>query len=380
MRYSLLLLGLVFCPFLFAQTGTQTTDTILHNGIPRPYLLYVPQSYSGQEDVPLVIELHGYTSNMSQQIIYGDFRKIADTANFILAVPNGRKDGNGNRYWNFGQVSGGSDDIGFLSDLIDSLQSHYTINLNRVYFTGLSNGGFMSNYLACNLSQKVTAIASVSGTLMPFQLSGCVPSKPIPALHIHGTTDPVVPYAGMTGEASAESLIAHWVSVDQCDPTPIVQNLPDTDPNDNCTVTHYIYPDGQNGATVEFYKIIGGGHTWPDAPIDINTNGNTNHDFNASKQIWRFFSQYDAQELLSVKKETITKTIRVYPNPSTNSIYIQSSHPLKKIRINNGLGKTVRRFDKPKMKLTLSHLSPGLYYINAVEDNTPIHQKFIIKK
>src|SRR5690554_8054084 len=86
MKTLLLLLKLILSLSVFAQTGLQSTQTMTHDGKTREYILYVPQSYDGAVEFPLVINLHGYTSNMNAQLLYGDFRKIADTANFILVV------------------------------------------------------------------------------------------------------------------------------------------------------------------------------------------------------------------------------------------------------------------------------------------------------
>ena len=104
-----------FSEQFFAQSNT--SHTIQHNGITREYKIYVPAIYNGSTAVPLVFNLHGYTSNNAEQEYYGNFRPIADTANFIIVHPNGTLDGGGNRYWNaFGNP--GVDDVGFLSLLI----------------------------------------------------------------------------------------------------------------------------------------------------------------------------------------------------------------------------------------------------------------------
>ncbi|MAC86368.1 MAG: hypothetical protein CMC94_05420 [Flavobacteriales bacterium] len=106
------------------------------------------------------------TSNAWQQMIYGDFRSIADTANFIIVHPQGLLNSLGETHWSLGQSS--VDDIGFVNALYAHLVSNYNINLDQVYSTGMSNGGAMSYYLACNMSDKIAAIASVTGSMGPF--------------------------------------------------------------------------------------------------------------------------------------------------------------------------------------------------------------------
>ena len=97
---------------------------------------------------------------------YGDFRKIADTANIIIVHPQGLLDYTGVTHWNLGQSN--VDDIGFLNSLYSYIVSIYNINLDKVYSTGMSNGGYMSYYLACNISDKIAAIASVTGSMGSF--------------------------------------------------------------------------------------------------------------------------------------------------------------------------------------------------------------------
>src|SRR5690606_1227667 len=173
--------------------------------------LYIPASYDGTESVPLLFNLHGYTSNNVQQEVYADFRPIADTANFIIVHPNGTLDLGGNRYWNAFNVPGGVDDVGFLSTLIDEISQSYTIDMNRVYSTGMSNGGFMSYELACALGYRITAVASVTGAMPKNRPSTCNPPHPVPAMQIHGTADPTVPYNGNAQQESIEDVVDYWV-------------------------------------------------------------------------------------------------------------------------------------------------------------------------
>src|SRR5690606_17264346 len=113
-------IGSVFCA-LVAFSQTTIDHTLQHGGLTREYRLYIPASYDGTESVPLLFNLHGYTSNNVQQEVYADFRPIADTANFIIVHPNGTLDLGGNRYWNAFNIPGGVDDVGFLSTLIDEI-------------------------------------------------------------------------------------------------------------------------------------------------------------------------------------------------------------------------------------------------------------------
>ena len=316
--------------FLFCQQVTETT--IMHNGLERSYILYVPASYSTNIETPLVLNLHGYSSNAGQQMIYSNFYPIADEEGFILVHPEGTTDLNGFQFWNSGELSE-VDDVGFLSTLIDQIALEFNINLNRVYSMGMSNGGFMSYRLACELSDKIAAIASVTGSMSTNQITSCNPDRPVPVMQIHGTADPTVLYDGnnLLSIESIDNVISFWVNFNNCNTVPNFNNIPDINLLDLCTAEHYIYQNGTNDSSVEFYKIINGGHTWPGALIPLTAN-NTNQDFNASEKIWDFFNQYDINGLInntSINESTIENkktiyTIDLLGRKNTNSnIYIE---------------------------------------------------------
>ena len=112
------------------------------------------------------------------------------------------------------------DDIGFLNSLIDFLGNEYNIDLDRVYSTGFSNGGYMSYTLACELSDKIAAIASVTGSMYINQPILCNPERPIPVMQIHGTMDLTVPYIGSNTSESINDVISFWVNFNECSNDP----------------------------------------------------------------------------------------------------------------------------------------------------------------
>ncbi len=292
----LFLLGIVLTP-LKAFAGETINGSIMHDGLEREYILYVPDSYSGSESVPLVLNFHGAGGTASGQMYAGDFRSIADTAGFLVVHPQGVLwDVYERPEWNVGGWTSPStvDDVGFTEALIDALASEYNIDAARVYATGLSLGGHMSFLLACELGDKVAAIASVSGTMFSDALDECIPHRPIPILQIHGTDDSIVPYVGtgMLGWTTPiDEVLEFWVNYNNCNPVPAIEYLPDIAPNDGSTVEHHIYDDGDNGVTVEHYKVIGGGHAWPGSVTGFLPW--TNQDIDASEEIWSFFSKFD---------------------------------------------------------------------------------------
>lgn len=371
-------LFLLFCltPFLiFGQTGSKITETMEYDGVAREYILYVPQSYSGQTKVPLLLNLHGYTSDMDQQLFFGDFRKIADTANFIMVLPNGLPDNMGQRTWNCFSLDG-VDDLGFLSQLIDKLSGEYAIDTDRVYSTGMSNGGLMSYFLACNLSEKITAIASVTGTMLKVPITDCSPEHPMPIMEIHGTLDAIVPYNGNELFESIPNVIDFWVNQTNCNPTPTVMNMPNINVLDGSTAERHLYSSGDNGATVEHFKIIGGGHTWPGSVIPLPQ---TNFDIDASIEIWRFFNQYKLSKLLSINEENQEESLfEVYPNPSNGSFHIIANQSLKEVRILTQEGKAVHILKDVSKTINVEGLSSGFYFVQTQTNGKSYTKKVIV--
>lgn len=312
---------------MVAGAQSTVTDSIESGGLTRYYTVYTPAAYDGSEPVPVVLNLHGYGSAAFQQIFYGEFRPIADTANFLLVLPDGTNDLIGWQHWNTFTPSGtGVDDAAFISDLLDTLIAEYNIDENRIYSTGMSNGGFMSYELACQLSGRIAAVASVTGSIDEDRFGSCDPSHPMPVMEIHGTNDLTVPYmgGGAFGFVPIPDVIDYWVGFNNTDPEPELIDIPDTNPGDGSTVEHYIYSGGDNGVSVEHFKVIDGGHTWPGTIFLIPEAGSTNKDINASAEIWRFFSQYRLDVLTDLgRNEANDLRPMIYPNPGNGNVVLE---------------------------------------------------------
>ena len=295
-----LLLSLLFLPL--ATTAQETLDlTLEHDGITREYALYIPAIYSPDTPVPLILSLHGYTSNNGLNQLYTGFQQIADTANFLVAYPQGTTY-LGATHWNVGGFTEGStaDDVGFLSSLIDEISSNYNINSERVYSTGMSNGGYMSFLLACQISEKIAAIASVTGSMTPPTYNECNPQHPTPVLQIHGTADAVVAYEGTPGwSESIPDVLDYWSTYNNCQTTPSIIPIPDIDTTDGTTVEHHVWAEGENGTTTEHFKVFGGGHDWPGAF--------GNMDILSNVEIWKFFMRFDINGAIHTSTNSITE-------------------------------------------------------------------------
>ena len=344
---NFLITFLILISALFSQETIY--GTIEHDGLQREYILYVPSSYTVNQSVPLLFNFHGYTSNANVQMYYGSFRSIADTAGFIIIHPQGTLDNQGITFWNVGWGTEVVDDVGFTEAMIDSIGMEYNIDLERVYATGMSNGGFMSFHLACQLSEKIAAVASVTGSMTPFTFNNCNPQHPTPILQIHGTADNVVPYNGaITWTLSIEDVLQSWVNYNNCDTSATITNLPNINPYDGSTVELIIYDEGDNGVTVEHFKVIGGGHTWPGTAFG---SPGTNYDINASVEIWKFFSKYDINGLIGtagIDEEAVPASFTLFPaypnpfNPVTTLRYDLPEQATVNIIIYDMLGREVK--------------------------------------
>ncbi len=370
MRIFYILLLSICLPLM--SIGQQTIDgSITFGGVQRDYILYVPAMYTPGTSVPLILNFHGYTSNAFEQMFYGDFRPIADTAGFIVVHPMGTIDLLGNPHWNVGWGTSQVDDLGFTAALIDSLSASWSINQDRIYSTGMSNGGFMSYHLACELSDRIAAIASVTGTMNVNQPGTCSPSHPMPVMEIHGTADATVPYNGNILFGTTPAAVAYWVNYNECESTPALSNIPDTDTADGCTAEHQVYAGGNNGVSVEHYKIINGEHTWPGSAFG---GVGTNQDIDACKEIWRFFSQYDVHGLInttSVADQQADQSVLIFPNPASTHVVIKRAINMPSpYTLTTMTGQQVLAgiAQSNSHQVDLSTISPGMYILSVDQD------------
>jgi polyhydroxybutyrate depolymerase len=378
MKKILLLLAFTASSALLSQSALNTYDSILSGNLQRKFRLYVPAIYNSNTPTPLIINMHGYGSNATQQAGYSNFYPIADTAGFIMVYPEGTFS-NGLQYWNAG-FGGTVNDVLFISNLIDSLKLIYNIDLDRVYSCGMSNGGIMSYYLSIYLSNRIAAIASVTGSMLNSWFSGTPnPPRPFPVMQIHGTSDATVPYNGDGTFTHVDSMVKKWRVYNNCNSTPVTTSVPNISTIDNSTATHYFYPNGSNGSTVELYKVQNGSHSWPGAYPFI---ANTNQDFKASVEIWRFFRQYTISQFFntqSIKENVSGNYFSVYPNPAKDFIQIETGELcLKEVSIYDFSGKLILTATSNRLELT--GFQRGLYLLIVETEKGRSAKKLLIEE
>jgi polyhydroxybutyrate depolymerase len=196
-------------------------------------------------------------------------------------------------------------------------------------------------------------------------------------MQIHGTMDPTVPYGGNAQYGAIEDVVDYWVNQTGSNTTPQFTAVPDINTGDGCTAEHYVYSGGQNNSSVEFFKIIDGGHTWPGAPVTIGT---TNQDFSASVEIWRFFSQYRLDDLLNLEVNKTDNLITVYPNPSSGKIKVQSNTSWDELTLIDVTGRIVQSFDTYVENMSIEHLETGIYSLQFRMGQNLVNKKLVVQK
>ncbi|MDQ1256032.1 MAG: polyhydroxybutyrate depolymerase [Candidatus Hydrogenedentes bacterium] len=295
-----LLFALAGCP-PFLEMETRTLE---HDGLERVYHVYVPDSYDGDQALPVVVFIHGTLVNWWQMSLLSGFNRVAEREGFIVVYPEGVNmewnDGRGVPYLPWNET--GIDDVGFVDAMLDALAAEYSIDEKRVYATGISNGAMMAHRLACELTERFAAIAPVSGTMPELLHETCAPSRPIPVLMFHGTLDPLVPWegGGVFGlpvwglQLSVEDTVAFWVEHNGCGATPEVTWEPNRELLDLTQVWREHYSGGLEGSEVVLYGIENGGHTWPGGFAYERQwiMGRVSVDVDATEIVWDFFAEH----------------------------------------------------------------------------------------
>lgn len=277
------------------------------DGTPRTYLRHVPPAHDGATEVPVVVDLHGYQEGARIHSTMSGLGPFGDAQGFVTITPQG-----------LGEVprwtaESGSEDVNFITNVLDDVESTLCVDLDRFYVTGLSNGAFMTSALACDMADRFAAAAPVAGIS---DIAGCAPERPVPVIAFHGTADTFVAYDGGLGEGAMSlpapdgsgrtlgdlvaagempeiggpavpDITTAWATRNGCEPTPTEKAV-----GDDVTEVTYTCPAG---AEVQLYRIEGGGHTWPGSTFSQSLEsimGRTTTTIDANALMWAFFQAH----------------------------------------------------------------------------------------
>lgn len=261
--------------------------TLKQNGRDRTVHVHVPAKYDPTKPAPVVLNFHGFTSNGNEQALYTGMTRKADEAGFIAVHGEGIGP---QKSWNAGACCGEAmetkaDDVALVSSIIDELESKLCVDTKRVFATGMSNGGFLSHRLACELSNRIAAIAPVAGVM---GVPTCTPSRAVSIMHFHGTYDALVPYDGVDSNdrkfPSVAATADAWAQRNGCTDTgrtTFESGDAKCTTRDKCTA----------GSEVTVCAITAGGHTWPGA-FPVAMMGHTSQSIRATDAMWEFFQKH----------------------------------------------------------------------------------------
>jgi len=252
--------------------------TVDVDGVTREARVHAPAVANGSLR-PLVLAFHGYGGGFWDLEYAGGLSDAADANGFVVAYPQGIGEG---PTWDLE----GDTDIAFVGALIDDLVASQCVDSTRVFATGFSMGGGMTNVLACRLADRFAAVAPVAANHGETWGEPCAPSQPVPVVAFHGTLDTFLPYEG--GESpfpdrpvtGVEEWMAEWAAADGCAAGPTVTSV-------SAEVDSLVWQDC--AAPVALYRVLGGGHTWPGGVNDPSF-GVTTDDISATELMWAFFA------------------------------------------------------------------------------------------
>lgn len=338
------------CVVLLITSGwaQETKEKVSVEDVDRTYMVRLPQGYDPQRHYPVVILLHGMNQDVDDIERLTRFDELADKDGIIAVYPAAlhgrwnvgvkpqehrpmemgprrRRGGYGGGYPGGGYPGGGypgggggypgggypggqrpsrepeerrqtptADDVAFFNQMLDQMESKFSVDASRVYAVGLSEGGFMSLRLGCALGDRIAAIGAVGATMPKTMI--CLPSRPVAAVLIEGTSDPVVPYGGGTehnlnlSTLSAEDSAKAWAKIDRCSEKPEKSKLSEHGKGSMETKVDTFNGCREN-SQVTLYSVKGGGNTWPGGEQyeAENAVGKTDAGLNANEVLWGFF-------------------------------------------------------------------------------------------
>jgi polyhydroxybutyrate depolymerase len=260
----------------------------------------VPEAPPPAAGWPLVLAYHGGQTHPEVMRRFSGLDAFAAAGRAVVVYPAGTGSRDDILTWNGGNCCGQAlvdqvDDVGFTGALIAAVESRLPIDPRRIHATGMSNGAMMAYRVAAEMADRIASIAPVAG---PLALESIAPARPVPVIHFHGTLDQFTPLEGGIGRRSV-TRVSHrpvldglhdWARADGCPPEPRPEPVPCSD--DGIAVERFTWGPGRAGSEVVFYRIDGGGHTWPGRLADSFYLGPSALSLDANDLIWKFFVRH----------------------------------------------------------------------------------------
>lgn len=368
-------------------------DSIVHQTYQRKYTVQTPTGFTNTTPVSAVLMLHGNGGTMINSQNFTNLNSVSNANGFLAVYPEGYGIvSTGGFSWADSRGTSadiaGIDDLGFINKLLDTLIENYNIDPNKIYICGFSNGGYMTQRLACEQNQRFAAMASLGSIMDTGLYSNCNPQRPVPMMFVLGTDDPYVPFSGGTAYGSgglinqiisSDTLINFWKTNNNCIQSNPPMNLPDINPTDLSTVTVFNFSNCSCSSNVKLYRINGGGHTWPGVEIPLYEilAGGTNEDIQASVELWNFFKAHTlCNSVVGLDEQTIQQTSRIYPNPVKTELNINIFQNENEVSISNILGLVLINA-KNQNRIDISNLTNGIYIITITQGQNKYTQKFV---
>jgi polyhydroxybutyrate depolymerase len=295
-----------------ASCGSSTADPVVEGertltvgDVQRRYLLTVPDAHDGDTPLAVVFDFHGLMEGAEIHARMTDYSSLAREEGFVVVFPHGTGEP---VHWNVNPGASANADLAYFDAVVDAIGSTLCIDESRIYATGLSNGAMFTSLLLCERAEVLAAAAPVAGLS---DIEDCAPSRSVPIVAFHGTDDPILlfnggvdvsaipgldsaagastttrPPAELDGEGYPAN-VAAFAARNRCDPDP-------TDTELTAEVIHRTF-DCPDGADVEFYIVVGGGHSWPSSEFSQSIGdivGHTTFDVDATRDAWDFMSRF----------------------------------------------------------------------------------------
>jgi polyhydroxybutyrate depolymerase len=280
------------------QSGTKCYS-LTSNGVARTFALHIPSAFQKNAGA-LVIVLHGSEGSGLKAEGNTGFSRLSDQAGFAAVYPDGLANPGGVTDWAY-FFNDFTDDVAFLRQLINTVQSSVGTDPKKIFVTGFSSGAFMAHRMGVQASDLVAAIGPVEGALFSGTASQSVPATigPVSVIELHGDQDNTVHYCGSSTDASQEESFNYWSgsSANNCSTLDTSSALCDAQGN----ITAVVEKDATGCSAskeVKFYKLIGGDHEWYSVPMNVSSQTPYNPDFDSSTGIvtsnilWNFFAAH----------------------------------------------------------------------------------------